>query len=170
LPGSSGSGKSTLTAALVQRGCGYLSDEAAVIDPGWLEIEAYPKPLSLRTSSIALLRHEAIEGDLNEQERLVSSSAFHARAVSRPAPPRLLVFPSYETGATSTLSSMSRAEAMVEVANCSFNFVDHGGEWMPLLRRLVTACWCGRLTIGDLDEATDLLIQFAREERGVKAQ
>jgi hypothetical protein len=82
----------------------------------------------------------------------------------------MLVFPAYEVGATSALLEMSRAEAMIEVANNSFNFVDHGGAWMPLLRRLVTACWCGRLTVGDLDEATELLIQLARARGGVEAR
>jgi hypothetical protein len=167
LPGHSGSGKSTLTAALVSHGCGYLTDEAAAINPAWLEIEPYPKPLSLQASSVALLRHEVVPSGARGMKQLVPSSALRPRAVARAVPPRLIVFPSYEVGATSTLTTMSRAEAMIELANNSFNFVDHGGDWMPLLRRLVTACWCGRLHIGDLDEATALLIQMARDLGGV---
>ena len=170
LPGASGSGKSTLTAALVLRGCGYLTDEAAAIDPSWLEIEPYPKPLSLHAGSLALLRHELIQSSARGREQVVASSLLRPRAVNRAVPPRMLVFPAYEVGATSALLEMSRAEAMIEVANNSFNFVDHGGAWMPLLRRLVTACWCGRLTVGDLDEATELLIQLARARGGVEAR
>jgi hypothetical protein len=168
LPGPSGAGKSTLTAALVSRGFGYLSDELAAIDPSWLEIEPYPKPLSLRARSLVLLGHQAAGSEPERCEQLIPYSALRAHAVSRPAPPRMLVFPSFEADAATTLTQMSRGEAMVEVANSSFNFVDHGGEWMPLLHRLVMACWCGRLTIGgDLDEATELLIQLARAQGGI---
>jgi hypothetical protein len=168
LPGPSGAGKSTLTAALVSRGFGYLSDELAAIDPAWLEIEPYPKPLSLRARSMVLLGHPAAGSEPERVEQLIPYSALRARAVSRPALPRMLVFPSFDADAPTTLTQMSRAEAMVEVANSSFNFVDHGGEWMPLLHRLVMACWCGRLTMGgDLDEATELLIQLARAQGGV---
>jgi hypothetical protein len=153
---------------MVSRGCGYLTDEAAAVDPAWLEIEPYPKPLSLTESSIALLRPELAQSGAQGVEHLVDSSALRARAVSPPAPPRLLVFPCYQVGATSTLTSISRAEAVIELATNSFNFRDHGGDWMPLLSRVVTACWCGRLTIGDLDEAAELLVRQARVGGGVK--
>ena len=167
LPGPSGAGKSTLTAALVSRGFGYLSDEAAAIDPAWLEIEPYPKPLSLRARSLELLAHKVGTGHAEGTDRVIPSSVLRARAVSRPVPPRFLVFPCYEPGTSTTLTPMSRAEAMVDVAGSSFNFIDHGSEWMPLLQRLVTACWCGRLTMGNLDEATQLLVELARAEGGV---
>jgi hypothetical protein len=170
LPGPSGAGKSTLTAALVSRGFAYLSDEAAAIDPASLEIEPYPKPLSLHARSLALLDHRLPPDEEGRYERVVACSYLRAGAVGLPAPARLLVFPSYQPGATSTLTPMSRAEAMMAVADSSFNFVDHGGDWMPFLHRLVAQCWCGRLTIGDLDEATELLTQLARAEGGVRTR
>jgi hypothetical protein len=170
LPGPSGAGKSTLTAALVSRGFRYLTDEAAAIEPVSLAIEPYPKPLTLSPDSLATLGHRVVTAADGGLKQVVASAAFCAGAVGRPAPARLLVFPSYKVGATSTLTPMSRAEAMVTVANCSFNFVDHGGEWMPLLQRLVEACWCGRLTIGNLDEASDLVIQLVRVEGGIQSR
>ena len=168
MPGPSRAGKSTLTAALVSSGFGYLSDEAAAIDPVSLEIEPYPKPLSVSGDSLVLLGHRVTPQAAGDSEQVVASSALRAGAVGRPAPARLLVFPSHRVGATSTLTPVSRAEAMVEVARCSFNFVDHGGAWMPLLQRLVTGCWCGRLSIGDLEEATELVRQLVRVEGGVQ--
>jgi hypothetical protein len=170
LPGASGAGKSTLTAALVSRGFRYLSDEAAAVDPVSLEVEPYPKPLTLSADSLATLGYRMAAGADGGVKQAVASAALCADAVGRPAPARLLVFPSYKVGATSTLTPMSRAEAMVMVGNCSFNFVDHGGEWMPLLQRLVEACWCGRLTIGNLDEARDLVIQLVRAEGGIQSR
>ncbi len=170
LPGPSGAGKSTLTAALVSGGFAYLSDEAAAIDAASLEIEPYPKPLSLHRVPLGLLGHRVRLGDGASHKQAVPSSVLRAGAVSRPVPARLLVFPAYRAGATSTLTPMSRAEAVVEVASSSFNFIEHGGAWMPLLHRLVAECWCGRLTIGDLDEATELLTQLARTEGGVRSR
>lgn len=53
--GPSGQGKSTLTAALVQRGWGYLSDELVTVDPATLRVEPYPKALDLSDQSLELL-------------------------------------------------------------------------------------------------------------------
>jgi hypothetical protein len=47
VPGPSFSGKSALTAALVERGATYFSDEYAVLDPTGL-VHPYPRALSLR--------------------------------------------------------------------------------------------------------------------------
>jgi hypothetical protein len=170
LPGPSGAGKSTLTAALVSRGFGYLSDEAAAVDPVSLEIEPYPKPLTLSADSLAKLGLGDTSGVEGGVKQVVASESLRAGSVGRSTRARSLVFPRYEAGATSTLSQMSRAEALVEVAGCSFNFVDHGGEWMPLLHRLVAGCWCGRLTVGDLDLATELLLELLNGEGGVQPQ
>jgi hypothetical protein len=167
LPGPSGAGKSTLTAALVSRGFGYLSDEAAAIDTFSLEIEPYPKPLTLSTEALAMLDLRVPPEGTRGITQVVASSALRGGAVSRTTPARMLVFPRLEPGATSSLDPMTRAEAMVEVAACSFNFVDHGEEWTPLLHRLVAACWCGRLTIGDLEGAAELLLELVHAEGGV---
>jgi hypothetical protein len=156
-----------LTAALVSRGFNYLSDEAAAVDTVSLKVEPYPKPLTLSAESLGTLGLQVHPDKTGGLKQVVASSALRVNAAGRPAPARLLVFPRYEPGATSSLIPMTRAEAMVEVAACSFNFVNHGGEWMPLLHRLVAACWCGRLTIGDLEVATQLLTELVQVEGGV---
>jgi hypothetical protein len=170
LPAASGAGKSTMTAALVSHGFRYLSDEAAAIDTISLEIEPYPKPLTLSASSITALGLPIGEDAVEGVKHVVACSDLRAGSVGVKVPARFLVFPSYQADATSTLVPMSRAEAMVEVAGFSFNFIDHGGAWMPLLQRLVTDCWCGRLTIGDLEEATELVTGLVRVEGGVEAR
>lgn len=55
LAGRSGAGKSTLTAALVQAGWGYLTDEAIGIRVGTLEVVGFPKPLALDATGRKLL-------------------------------------------------------------------------------------------------------------------
>ena len=53
--GESGRGKSTLTAALVQAGFNYLTDELVLIDPDTARVEPYPKALDLSEESHTLL-------------------------------------------------------------------------------------------------------------------
>ncbi|MDQ1466201.1 MAG: hypothetical protein QOH10_616, partial [Actinomycetota bacterium] len=50
-PAPMDSGKTTLIAGLLRRGLGYLTDEAAAIDPATLDVDPYPKPLSIELGS-----------------------------------------------------------------------------------------------------------------------
>jgi hypothetical protein len=159
LPGPTGSGKSTLAATLIAAGFDYLTDEAAAIDLETLEIAPYPKPLSLRPRPTV----PAEPG--SEPSELVSCSALRPDSRGRKVAARVLLFPGYQPGAAAVLEPMRRAEAFVEVTNNSFNFVDHGGQWMEPVRRLVMQCWCGRLTVGD-PERVPALIQPLFGARG----
>jgi hypothetical protein len=165
LPGPSGSGKSVSAAALVLAGFDYLTDEAAAIDPETLEIAPYPKPLSLRPPSAQQLGIALPALGHLGPPSLAPSSVLRAHSDGRQVPVRLLLFPRYDPGAISELTPMSRAEAFVEVTNNSFNFVDHGGQWMDMLRRLVMQCWCGRLNIGGID-SVPALVRSQLQARG----
>jgi hypothetical protein len=159
LPAPSHSGKSTLTAAMVSAGCDYLSDEAVSIDFASLEMEPYAKPLSLSPRSLhALGYRDHAEGPTE----MVPASYLRPGSWGHSVQPRLLVFPHYEKGNTTTLTTMSRGEALVELANNSFNFVEHGGEWLPGLRRVVAACSCWRLAMGDAKEAAETVLRAAQ--------
>ena len=61
--GASGHGKSTLTAALVQSGFAYLTDELVVIDPATRRVDPYPKALDLSAGSLDLLGLEPDAAD-----------------------------------------------------------------------------------------------------------
>jgi hypothetical protein len=63
IAGVKGAGKSTLTAALVQRGARYVTDEVAVIDLPSGRLCTYPKPLDLAVDSLRLLGLHASNGD-----------------------------------------------------------------------------------------------------------
>ncbi len=55
IAGASGAGKSTLTAALVQGGARYITDEVAVVDLPSGRLSPYPKPLDLAPESWRLI-------------------------------------------------------------------------------------------------------------------
>ena len=61
--GESGSGKSTLTAALVQRGARYLTDEVAVVHLPTGDVAPFPKPIDLAPASWTLLGIERTRSD-----------------------------------------------------------------------------------------------------------
>lgn len=60
--GASGAGKTTLTAALVQSGLAYVTDETVCLDPHTLVIEPFTKPLTVKPGSQELLAHLAPPG------------------------------------------------------------------------------------------------------------
>ena len=62
--GVSGKGKSTLTAALVQHGFRYLSDEVVAVDMGTGEVWPYPKALDLHPGSLDLLGLDPVSASL----------------------------------------------------------------------------------------------------------
>jgi hypothetical protein len=164
LPGPSGTGKSTSAAALVLAGFDYLTDEAAAIDPETLEMAPYPKPVSLRPGSAQQLGITMPGLGRLGSPGLAPSSVLRAHSAGRQVPVRLLLFPRYVPGVTTQAAPMSRADALVEVTNNSFNFVNHGGEWLDMLRRLVMQCWCGRLNIGDIDSVPALVRSLLQDQ------
>jgi hypothetical protein len=166
LPGATGAGKSTLAASLVAAGFDYLTDEAAVIDVDTLEVVPFPKPLSLRPGSLDALGRSPDPFEPGSQT-LVPASALRSGASGRAVPTRILVFPGYQAGAASSLTPISRAEAMVELANNSFNFMTRGRQWLGVLSRLVSACTCVRLVNGNLDVARNLLLALVSRTGGI---
>ena len=167
LPGPSGAGKTTLTAALLSVGCDYLTDEAVSIDLETLEVEPYAKPLSLDADACEAL---GLEVDEWAARRVVPPSYLRRLATPAPAKAAVIVFPRFEPGARARMKPLGRAEALVELANNSFNFVDHGGEWLGGLARLVGSCRCWRFTTGDAREAARMMVASGDDVRSGEAK
>jgi hypothetical protein len=158
LPASMNAGKTTLVAGLVQRGFGYLTDEAAAIDPQTLMVDPFPKPLSIELGSWEAL--EALRPALDqrfmrfaEDQWYVVPDAIRPGAVAVPSEPRLIVTPRFEPAAKTTIEPMSRAEGVLMLAENSFNFASHKGAGLETLAAVVRKCTCYRLTSGSLEEA-----------------
>lgn len=64
LAGGSETGKTTLTLELVRKGCGFLSDEIACIEPDSMLLQPFPRKLNLRPASRELLGLDLGEADV----------------------------------------------------------------------------------------------------------
>jgi len=159
----SGSGKSTLAASMLQRGWSYLTDEAAAVNPGESVCHAYPKPLAIGPGSQGVLydvepsfpaRLGAYRGD----EWLVP---VRLTSVRQQAPIVAVVAPRYESGRASELQPIPRSEGVRVLVENSFNFRDHGREWLGALIDVVRNTECARLIVGDDGRAPDLVASIA---------
>jgi hypothetical protein len=168
LPGTSGSGKSTLTAGLARAGLGYLTDELAALDLVHGRLLPYPKPITLKTGSFAVLpdmdpgrRPGATRWTGAEWQVAVGGDS--GLSVGRPCPPRLVVVPRYERGAPTRLTPLSDTEAFLSLALHAVNLLPHGVAGSAALGRVVAQSSCYALTMSDLDEACALVLRLVQD-------
>ncbi|HXF71801.1 MAG TPA: hypothetical protein VNO79_04225 [Actinomycetota bacterium] len=158
LPAPPDSGKTTLTAALTRAGFSYLSDEVAPIDPGTGLLRPFPRALWMDARAIDRLG--GLWERLPEELRALRRAQYHVRPEDlRPDPVggdvrvHLVVAPAYAGGREVRLEPLSRAEALVLLAENAFNLERFGGRGVEVLARVVAGARCFRLRMGDLEEA-----------------
>jgi hypothetical protein len=172
LPAPPDSGKTTLAAALTRAGFSYLSDEVALIDPSTALVHPYARALWMEIPSIELMGSDvraAIPEDLlalGRRQYQVTPEELRPGSVGRPSRVRFVVAPSYRRGSRTALEPMSRAEALVLLADNSFNFGRFGARAMPVLERLVRGAACYRLAMGRLDRAVRLIADLVEGGSG----
>lgn len=165
LPAPTESGKSTLVAGLVLRGLGYLTDEVTAVHPATLDVDPYPKALSIELGSWDALDNlrpplDARFNRFADEQWHVVPDAIRPGAVADPCPARLVVSPRFEPGAKTRIEAISRAEGVLLLAENSFNFASHKSEGLNLLAEVVRRCDCYRLTIGSLEDACDEIMSI----------
>jgi HprK-related kinase A len=161
LPAPPGSGKSTLCAALMLRGWRLLSDEMALLDPETGRVFPSPRPVSLKNSSIDVIRQfdptvvmgpvarDTLKGTVAHLK--VSPRSLSEAALT--APPAWVVFPKYQAGAGLEVSERPKAQALVELAANSFNHHVHGRAGFEALAQVVERSGCHDLRYSDLEAA-----------------
>lgn len=157
------SGKTTLVAGLVRAGARYLTDEAAAIDPDTLRVHPFPKALTVDAGSWEVLADMTPDVDPEVTGRyLLTTWHVDARTI-RPdslapaTPPAFVIAPRYERDATTALLPMTRAEAVMEMGQNSFNLAHHGRQGVETLAEVARKSTCHRLVVGDLDVACALV-------------
>lgn len=160
LAGQMEAGKSTLVAGLVQGGLDYLSDEIAAIEPASLRLRGYPKAISLDPGSWPALPElepipEPRVRSLLPSQWNVPAESIRRGSVTREAAPTVVVSMRYEFGTATRLEPLAGADAVLALAESTFEFDKQPRRDLDVLARLVRTCVCYRLVVGNLDEACD---------------
>jgi len=158
IAGKSGRGKSTLTAALVQAGFAYLTDELVVLDPATRRVQPYPKALDLSAESQALLGVGGADAGVATKNRVAPD---RLGTVSPGGDLALLVLlaPSQEVNdepPTTTATRLTPVAALVELLQSTFAETFSIPEAMDVLGEmceLVPAVELPRMAVTDAVEA-----------------
>jgi len=152
LAGRSEAGKSTLAGWLTHRGWGFLTDEAALVDPESLVVFPFWRPIGVRLPGPLdpIVPQDAPEGH-GRNERLVPASTIGTLAPA--APLALIAFPSRAPGEPTALRPLPPAATLMELTQHFPGLVDGGRAGFRRLARLVEAVPGYELRFHDLDEA-----------------
>ena len=163
LTGESGSGKTTIVAALVQAGYGYLSDEAAVIDPESLLVLPWARPLAFKPGAQAIERFRDVLGADAGVSTHIPVDRIRKGAVGAPASVRLIIDYRYEDGSQTVVDSLSPAHAVALLGAAAPELRHHRDAGLLLLARIMSGAAAYRLRTGSLDEAMRWVRTLAEE-------
>ena len=159
--GDSGRGKSTLTAALVQRGFGYVTDEVVAIDPETLDVRPFAKGIDLDEQSRHLLGLSPGRRHRSPSEGKTPVAIERLGTVSDGGRLALVVL---LTDIASELEPAAPAAASVPVAalldllQVTFEPCFADPATLDHLARIVTVVPVLRLGRGPLDDACDQIV------------
>jgi hypothetical protein len=169
LPGASGAGKTSLVAGLVRAGFSYLSDEAGVIDPVTRKLFPFPRALSLKAGSFMYFPELAASGG----DFSPSRAEWHVRPddlaqghiLGEPCEIKFVVAPRYQPEAPTSITPLTRAEGVMELATNAINLSLYGGQALHVLEGLVSRARCFRLVSGDLPSSVQALTELTDGSR-----
>lgn len=158
LPGQPGAGKSTLCAALALGGWRLLSDELTIVSQADGRVQAVPRPISLKGTSIGLIGDHFPLADLTVPVADThKGSIAYARAPSAAvasggdsAAIGYVVFPQFKAGAQLAFEPLSRAAALTELMKNTFNVGLLGVDGFEALARAIASAKCYAVEYGDL--------------------
>jgi HprK-related kinase A len=172
LPAQPGHGKTTLCAAMVHRGWRLLSDEFGLIDPETHQALPVPRPMPLKNDSIDIIRSYAPEAEigpriLNTRKGTVAHvkpPTLSVHAAQQTAPPKWIVFPRWEAGATLELIELQKVEVFMRLATNAFNYEVLGESAFLTVRELVDSTRAFGLVYSDLTTAVERLNALAADD------
>lgn len=158
LPGQPGSGKSTLCAALALGSWRLLSDELTIVSQSDGLVQAVPRPISLKGTSIGLIGSQFPSADMTVPVADThKGSIAYARAASaavaageKSAPIGYVVFPRFRPEAELVFEPLSRAAALTELMKNTFNVGMLGADGFEALARAIAHAKCYAVEYGDL--------------------
>ena len=176
IPGSEASGKTTLTAALLERGFTYFSDEYAGFEYGELSLLPFPKSLFMREKSLGLFngKREILEqcsayNYRNEKRWIVDPNEVFGAHVGKKSSPQFIVFLKPNYGRKSDIREIPSYEVLTRILETSRNSVylsqaerkDFFEKVLTLVRK--TAGF--ELTVGMPGEASAILLDAVKNAK-----
>jgi hypothetical protein len=159
LPAPMESGKTTLVTGLIDRGFGYLTDEAAAIDDR-LIVRGYAKPLSIDRGSWNVLAHH--RPDLQNSlapyfEQQWQIAPHRVAPVVERSPLAALIFPRYEQGVPLRAERLSPGQVVAALVPCAFSLPDTplAAPHLRLLARIASTVPAISIVYDDLASACD---------------
>jgi len=144
LPGRSHAGKTTLTAALVQAGADYISDDLAVIGPD-ATVQLLSQPIRLRAD---------VAGGFDLS---AARSRPHPLATDH-APIAAIVFLQYRAGQNLRLQTLSKGETTQHLLANSMNARHQPQLVMQYCAAAAQRAWCAQGVRGDAAQAADYIL------------
>lgn len=173
LPGAPESGKSTSSAAMTERGWGYLSDELVGVGDD-LTLCGFPKRIALELGSWPLF--PGVEGQADatrdgfdtSRVRWVDPRTLNDRALAwmdAPQPPRagLCVVASFQNGSELRVRRLAPVEALAALLANNMNLARCGRAGLVTLRRIALEVPCYEVHHGGLDHVLPALHELAVE-------
>lgn len=159
MTGVSGSGKSTLSALLMARGWRLMGDEFALLDPETGMVHAFPRLISLKNQSVAVMQAALPDGRFGPPQpatpkgdiRHLIPDAAAIAAMDQPARPALILFPTF--GHAADERPVEPSEVFVRLTQASTNYVALGERGFAALTRLVRAVPARAIDYPDTDSA-----------------
>lgn len=166
LVAESGGGKSSLCWALLPHGCSYASDELCPIDLENLEVQPFPRALSLKSEPGPPLQ---LPEQLVRTARAVYVPAgqLPAAAVFRPLRLDGVFCLRYDPVASEpALRPISAADATTRLYVSSLNPLAHPADGLDAAIRVARSCSCYELVSADLVDTSRLVFEEIRHRAG----
>lgn len=169
MTGASGSGKSTLSAMLGHKGWRFMGDEFVLIDLVTGEAVPFPRLISLKNEAIGAMQGSALDGRFGPllrgtpkgDIRHMVPPAHAVKAMTQPAKPALLLFPSF--GYEPAIRQIRASEVFMRLTQASTNYVALGEAGFTTLTRLIMTVPARAIDYRDGLEAEALVNQLWSE-------
>ncbi|MFC3051185.1 HprK-related kinase A [Kordiimonas pumila] len=166
---ASGGGKSTLVSALMEEGYRLYSDEFGLLNLQTAKLHAYPRPISLKGSSIPIVR------DMSGPDWMTPALTGTPKgqiAYRRPRPEdilnenpvavtRLIFFPRFQEGARPAARKMAKSEAIMRLIPSSTNYHLLGEEAFTALANMVAGAEAYELVYGNTRDSLVMVKDLA---------
>ena len=172
IPAISGSGKSTLSAGLAYDGWRFFSDEFGMLDTNSGELFPYPRPVSLKNESIAVIK-EWVGNDepfSREYEGTPKGTICYLRPpissvenMNKPVKPRVVIHPVFNPDAKPDIKPLTKTMAFFRLVRSSANYGDIGEPAFHALAKIAEECISCEITYSSLEEGIRLVNQFIDE-------